>query len=215
MRSIQFELDGLRRILTSRGIDSDTVEAIISKAEQEIIIALQDQMDSAIDQAVQIGVQKDSLEFINDLRPRPDAFVLDTASGSMDFSDPPYPMLDKLLTHNAKPMADGSGVYKIIPVGSPSKKSKPAIYTNIFDAQKALSAERYEKAVAQYDRVAPKSEATKSFRTATSKQSRNTQWVLPAKDKDFTGDMSQINNALTQSHDQIIADIIRNYSEAF
>lgn len=214
MINIHLELERLKASLRARGLEEETVEILAQKAEVDIMAALQDQMDSAIDLGVQSGVQKDSADFINELRPRPGAFILETESGNTDFSEPPYPMLDKLLAKGAKPLKDGSGVYKIIPVGKPGNQEKRPIHTNIFDAQKAISAERYETAVAQYNRVAPK-ESKVNFRTVTSKQNRATQWVLPAKEKDFTEDLKEINNMLENNHDDIVMNIIRDYEENF
>ena len=111
-------------------------------------------------------------------------------------------------------MKDDSGVYKVIPVGSQSKEKKPAVHTNIFDAQKAIAAERYENAVSQYNRVTPKGSKV-NFRTATSKQSRQTQWVLPEKKKDFTEDLAEINNLLSADYDSVVLNIIRSYEEGF
>jgi hypothetical protein len=123
-------------------------------------------------------------------------------------------MLDRLLANGAKPMSDGSGVYKIIPVGAPSKRPQKPIHTNIFDAQKAINAERYQQSLSQYKKIAPKGSKVE-FRTATSKQSRNTQWVLPAKEKDFTADLQEINSTLQESHDDVIRSIIQSYKESF
>jgi hypothetical protein len=214
MTSIFLEIETLKAILKSRGLDESSIDIIAKKAEVEIASALSQRMDAAMELAIQSGVQKDSAEFINDLRPRPDAFILDTASGSTDFSDPPYPMLDRLLANGAKPMSDGSGVYKIIPVGGPSKRPRKPVHTNIFDAQKAINAERYEQSLSQYKKIAPKGSKVE-FRTATSKQSRNTQWVLPAKEKDFTADLQEINFTLQESHDDVIRSIIQSYKESF
>lgn len=214
MINVFLELQRLRTNLRSKGLDEEVVELLVNKAESEIMNALQERMDSAMDLAVQSGVQKDSADFINELRPNPGAFMLDTESGSTDFSEPPYPMLDRLLARGAKPMKDGSGIYKIIPVGKPSNNPKPAIHTNIFDAQKAVYAERYESSVSQYNRVAPKSSKV-HFRTATSKQNRATQWVMPAKEKDFTEDLAEINSMLGSDHDEIVMSVIRSYEEDF
>lgn len=214
MVSIFLELERLKATLRNKGMEEDFISTIVNKAETDINNQLMIQMDSAMDNAVQSGVQKDSVDFINDLRPAPGAFQLETASGNTDFSEPPKPMLDYLLAKGAKPMNDGSGVYKIIPVGAPTKQPKPAIATNIFDAQKSIAAERYSNAIAQYNKVKPKGSKVE-FRTATSKQDRNTQWVLPGKDKDFTEDLKQINQLLDNSHDDIVMSIIRSYEEGF
>jgi hypothetical protein len=214
MVNVFLEIERLKTSLRSRGVEEQFVENIASKAEIEIGLVLRERLDSAMEVAVQSGVQKESPEFINELRPRPDVFIIDTESGSTDFSDPPLPMLDKLLARGAKPMKDGSGVYKVIPVGGDNGTKRPAIHTNIFDAQKAIAAERYENAVAQYNKIAPKGSKA-NFRTATSKQNRQTQWVLPEKEKDFTEDLAEINNLLLADYDNLVLGIIRSYEEGF
>lgn len=214
MVNIFLEIDRLKTALRARGIEEDHVDIIAQKAHDEIILAVRGRLDDAMDLAVQSGVQKDSAAFINALQPRPDAFMLDTDSGITDFTEPPMPMLDKLLARGAKPMKDGSGVYKVIPVGKSNSQQKPSIHANIFDAQKAISAERYESAVAQYNKVKP-SGSKVEFRTATSKQNRATQWVMPEKPKDFTEDLAEINNMLGQEYDNVVLGIIRSYEEGF
>lgn len=214
MISIFLEVDRLKATLRSRGLDESTVEHIAAKAETEISLAIRDRLDAALEVAIQSGVQKESADFINDLRPRPDAFIIDTGSGMTDFSDPPFPMLDRLLARGAKPMKDGSGVYKVIPIGGDKGQKKPPIHTNIFDAQKAIAAERYENALTQYNKVTPKGSKV-NFRTATSKQNRQTQWVLPEKTKDFTEDLAEINSMLAADYDDLVLGIIRNYEEGF
>jgi len=211
MANVQLDLDRLRMTLRARGLAEETIDSLVDKAQIEIESEMRDAMDAAMDLAIEAGVQKQSAQFINDLRPMPGAFQLETASHNMDFSDPPYPMLDKLLS-NAKPMKDGSGVYKVIPVGTPGKK--PTIANNIFDAQKQIAAERHESAVAQYNKIKPVASKA-NFRTATSKQSRSTSWVMPAKDKDFTTDLTDINNSLNEQSQEIIERVIRSYEDEF
>ena len=214
MVNIFLELERLKTHLRARGIEDDFVDAIASKANSEITLAIRERLDNAMDLAIQSGIQKESADFINELRPRPDAFTLETESGITDFTVPPMPMLDKLLARGAKPMKDGSGVYKVIPVGKSNRESKPLIHTNIFDAQKAISAERWESALSQYNKVKPKGSKVE-FRTATSKQNRATQWVQPEKPKDFTEDLAEINSMLSQEYDDLILGIIRSYEESF
>lgn len=214
MTSLFLEIERLKNILRSKGLDEQTIANIAQKAEVEISSALRERLNEAMELAIQSGVQKESADFINDLRPREDAFMLETESGVTDFSDPPFPMLDRLLASGAKPLKDASGVYKVIPVGGNSIQPKKKIHTNIFDAQKAISAERYENAVSQYNKIAPR-QSKANFRTATSKQSRDSQWVMPAKEKDFSEDLAEINNMLHADHDSIIMDIIKNYEDLF
>lgn len=206
-----FELERLKSTLQSRGLEDKMIAIIISKAEAEIDSAASDLMSEAMDKAITMGVEKDSADFINQLRPSATAFHLETQSGSTDFSDPPFPMLPRLL-QNAKPIKDGSGVYKVIPVGGRGKP-KPSIASNIFDAQKAVQAARAESAKQQYNTVTPSGSV--KFRTATSKQDPSTSWVMPAKEKDFSEGLSEINANLEEEIGNIVLDVIRNYEESF
>ena len=214
MVNVFLELERLKSTLLARGLEGEVVDIIVGKADNEISMAIRERLDNAMELAIQSGVQKESPDFINQLRPRPYAFMLETDSGMTDFTEPPMPMLQKLLAKGAKPMKDGSGVYKVIPVGKSNSQNKPPVHTNIFDAQKAISAERYETALAQYNKVKPKGSKVE-FRTATSKQNSATQWVLPAKPKDFTEDLAEINNMLSQEYDDLVLGIIRSYEEGF
>ena len=214
MVNVNLELFYLRNYLLSKGISDEDVEDIVKSAEMEIGIALKNKLNEAIDTAIERGVEKDSSDFINDLVARDDSFLIETSSGGTDYSEPPFHMLDRLLTGAVKPMKDGSGVYRVIPVGAPSLTKKSNIYTNIFDAQKAISAERYQKSLQDYNNVRPKDSKIK-FRTATSKQDRNTQWVIPSKEKDFTEELNEINANLSESRDSIILDIIKEYTERY
>lgn len=206
-----FELERLKETLRSKGLEDNSINVIVSNAQAEIENAISKKMAEAMEQAIEAGVAKGSAEFINDLRPSPDAFRIDTASGSTDFSTPPFPMLPRLL-QGAKPMKDGSGVYKVIPVGSRNKE-RPKISANIFDAQKAIAAERAESANRQYNTVTPKGSV--SFRTATSKQSAQTSWVIPAKEKDFNEELTSINSDLERDLESIIMNVIREFEESF
>lgn len=214
MANILFELDRLRVNLENKGLDYSTIETIIQKATSEIRDAFQYHGEAAMQLAIEEGVAKRSPEFINELKLDIVNLRLTTDSGNMEFSTPPYPNLQNLL-QGAKPMRDGSGVYKVIPVGKPGS-NRPRVSANIYDAMKQANAERAENARAQYSAVAPKgSPGKQQFRTATSKQSSATKWVMPAQEKDFSGDMKNINNELSGSMDEVIKDIIRSYEEGF
>lgn len=205
----EFELDRLRHTLRTRGLNESSIDLIVAKASQEIEAAMAEKMAAAMESAVELGVEKDSADFINDIKPRPGAFQLETSSGNTDFSTPPFPMLPRLLS-GAKPIKDGSGVYKIIPVGKPG--NKPRISANIFDAQKSIVAERAELAKRQYNKVSPGG-SKGEFRTATSKQSQLTQWVMPAKEKDFTEDVISINETLAKELEDVVMGVIREYED--
>lgn len=214
MANVDLELQYLRSVLTSRGYGSSNVDAIVEKARNDIRQAFQGQAEMAMDQAITAGVDKRSPEFINDLYMDEVNMRLTTESNNMDFSDPPYPNLANLLS-GAKPMKDGSGVYKVIPIGSHNEPRKP-VSASIYDAAKKVNAERAEAARVQYKKMLPTgSKGGKEFRTATSKQNAATQWVLPMQDKDFTETVDSINTQLTSSMDDIIREIIQNYADGF
>lgn len=209
-----FELDRLRYSLRSKGLDDDAIEAIISKASREISSAFNKQAEAAMQQAIEAGVEKRSADFINELQMDYNNMELTTESGNMEFVEPPFPMLNRLL-QNAKPMKDGSGVYKVIPVGQPSS-NRPKVSSNIYDAYKQINAERVENAKRQYQAIAPAgSKGAAQFRTATSKQDPNRQWVMPERTKDFSQEMDYINSELAKNMENIVRDIIRSYEEGF
>lgn len=207
MVNVFFEIDRLHTALTDKGVDSSTVNTIVAKARQEIDALVKNYGENAIDQAVQLGAEKGSANFINQLYLDASNFEVKTESGNLDFSEPPRPMLPFLLK-NAKPMKDGSGVYKVIPVGTPG--NKPPMATSIIDAQRAISAERVESARSRAKAIAPAGSKI-NFRTATSKQDATKQWVKPAKDMDFTEDVKSINKNLRDTLDSEIRDIIEGY----
>jgi hypothetical protein len=205
MLNEELELAHLRAFFNARQVDPERREALLRAARGEMIAALEDILRGGLDTAIQAGVDKRSAEFIDELRPRPGAFELTTDSGNTDFSVPPYPMLTNLL-QNAKPMADGSGVYKVIPVGGASER-KP-VYTSIIDVQRARYAQQLEMAAKRRNN---KSNNPK-FRTATSKQPI-TMWVQPKQDKDFTETLEGINSDMKVSGHDIILGIVRKYED--
>lgn len=205
-----FELDRLRAHLISKGVDVATVDQVISRASGEINAVATMCGEEAIDEAVSIGAQKESADFINELRLDTTNFEVRTESGQLQFDEPPRPMLPYLLK-NAKPIKDGSGVYKVIPVGKSG--NKPSFAKNIVDEQRRVSAERIEAAKTRARAMAPK--GSQIFRTATSKQDPTTKWVQPAKEKNFTEEVASINQNLRNSLDDAIHDIISNYMEMF
>ena len=213
MPNMLFELDRLRLILKNKGMDPNTIEVVVQKAGREISDAFSAEGESAMQQVIEAGVEKRSPEFINELHVNFESMQIATDSGNMEFTTPPYPMLNKLL-QNAKPMKDGSGVYKIIPVGS-TRNERPKISTNIYDAAKQINAERAENARRQYNSISPAGSKSVQFRTATSKQDANQQWVIPAKSKDFTSEMTSVNKQLADTMESKIRDIIQSYVEGF
>lgn len=213
MLNVFFELDRLRDSLIRKGFDEDSANTIVNKARSEISATIDQEGEAAMQLAIEEGVAQRSPEFINELKLNRINMELTTESGVMEFSEPPFPMLPHLLK-NAKPMKDGSGVYKVIPVGGEPTKPRPSIASNIYDAWKQTNAERIEASRAQRARVTPKG-SKGAFRTATSKQSAQTQWVQPEKVKDFSEPVQSINKELKDSLDQRISAIIQDFEENY
>lgn len=204
MSTMMLQLQPLKDYLRSRGLSAFEVDAIVQQAMQDIEDQMSHKQDEAIDRLVDTGMQKGSVDFINDLRPSDEDFVLETESGRTDFSLPPYPNLKNLLK-NPKVAKDGTQ-YKVIPVGAPSAPKTMA--KSIFDVTRSMDVERKENAAAQSK--VPAGTKT-SFRTATSKQDSTTKWVLPAKKMDFTDDLNQVNSELRESVESIVASVIKSY----
>lgn len=213
MPNILFELDKLRVNLENKGLDSVAIEGILANARNEIRDAFIYQGEAAMELAIEKGVEKRSGEFINELRLNAVNMELTTDSGNMDFSTPPYPNLPNLL-RGGKPMKDGSGVYKIIPIKESG--ARPKVSSTIYDAHKQINAERYESAKERRRAMTPKgSKGETQYRTATSKQDAGTKWVMPAQNKDFTDDVRNLNTEIEQTMDEIIENIIQSYTESF
>jgi hypothetical protein len=200
-------LDVLKDHLRSHGHDDYTADAIVEKAKRDIDDFIYKKMQQAISAAVDVGANKGSADFINEIRPSEDAFELETESGRTDFSLPPYPNLNNLLK-NPKVANDGS-LYKVIPVGAPSTRQ---MSKSIFDAARSMDVERKEQAAAQTR--TPKSTKT-VFRVASSKQDSTQKWVLPAKEMDFTDDLNQINAELRDTIEAKVMEIINSYKGAY
>lgn len=211
MVNIFFELDRLRSSLQMKGVEVSIVDVIVKKAKSEIDALIQMHGQAAIDEAVQAGAQKESADFINQVRFDVANFQITTDSGELDFSEPPKPHLPHLL-QNAKPMKDGSGVYKVIPVGKPG--NKPSFTGDIMDEQRRINAERLESARKQSRAIAPTG-SKQQFRVATSKQDPTSQWVLPGKDANFTEEVGSINQNLRAVLDEGIRDIIQGYLDMY
>jgi len=209
MTNKYLELFRLRDKLKSKGLSESTIENIVKQADIEIQQKMQEAMKDAMDQAIEAGVDKESAAFINELRPAPGAFMLETESGNTSFKEPPFPMLPNLL-RNPKISKDGT-LYKVIPVGK-SSDSKPRISNNIFDAQKNINAKRIEES---RDRKSNRVSGKQEFRTATSKQSPIRDWIIPEKTKDFTEDLKSINDRLQDQLEEIIMSTIEDYEENF
>ena len=169
------------------------------------------------------------------------SFEITTDSGRTDFSEPPFPMLPRLLK-NAKVAKDGS-LYKVIPIKNKTDNKRisvttEAAYENINNARRIAKEQRdVEREVGQgfgttdalkgMDTFAAMQSINRSrqkqpkqgqidgptinFRTASSKQDPNKSWVHPGKNRDVSGPLREINMNMHDNIDRVIEDIIRRH----
>lgn len=118
----KMELDNLRMRLLIRSENPKVVEEIMANAEREVSEVISDEVQSSLQRAIEAGAEVKSDDFVTELRAMMigHSFQITTDSGRMDFSEPPFPMLPRLLK-NAKTAKDGSR-YKVIPI---KKKAQP------------------------------------------------------------------------------------------
>jgi len=242
MINIDFELDRLRNDLKWNGVDMATTDNIVNLAQQDVHDAINDIVDNAMLEAAQIGEAMGADDFVGQLQVMREngTYHLRTLSGKTDFSEPPFPMLPKLLK-NAETSKDGVR-YKRIPIAD---RTRQAAATNIFDMRARANQERRQEVQArkqerdnarksgsfrgttpitglskakaylesrrQGNTNIPKGAVT--FRTATSNQDPETQWVRPGKDKDMTGVLRDINDRIDQDIEAATMDIINQYKE--
>ena len=242
MINIDFELDRLRNDLKWKGIDNATVDRVVNFAQDDVYDAIDDIVENAMLEAAQIGEAMEVDNFVEQLQVMRDSgtYHIKTISGKTDFSEPPFPMLPKLLK-NAKTSKDGVK-YRHIPMPD---RTREAPATNIFDMRARANQERKQevqrrkqerdnarksgsfrgttpitglsKAKAYLEGRSKSTTATPkgavTFRTATSNQNPETQWVRPAKDRDMTGVLRDINDRIDQDIESATLDIIGQYRE--
>ncbi len=241
------ELDRLRQKLRFKNLSESAVDSICDDASREISTTTSDILADAMSEAVNAGGSMQSTDFIDELRAvrSGPSFDIVTESGKTDFSEPPFPMLPKLL-QSAKVAKDGS-LYKVIPMKQKSGNTqrKVAVTTeaalqqinearfkakeerdaekdihrslspdalkggDTFSAMMSLSSSR-RKAPTKRERS---NEPVTSFRTASSKQDPNTQWVLPGRTMDLSDSLRNINIDMHDNIDRAILDIIRKHED--
>ena len=185
------EIDKLRQRLRFKNLSETIVNDICSDAAREISSASTDMLADAMEEAVNAGASSKSVNFINELKVVDGGrgFGVGTDSGKHDFSEPPFPMLPKLLK-NAKTAKDGS-LYKVIPIrskGNAQSTGRIAVTTeaalkNINEARRVAKEERDARDEGFVGQLAPNAlkgmstfaalqainEARKSFPTMTGK----------------------------------------------
>lgn len=238
------ELDRLRNSLRLKNMPEHLVQDICVEASAEISDTVIDLISDAMSSAVNAGADVNSSDFIREVMSirRGQAFEVVTKSGREDFSEPPFPMLPKLLK-NGKTAKDGS-IFKVIPLKEKSSTSSLAVTTE--EAFKSINSNRETLKEQRRARIkegkagsidpfqgldgigpmlaASKSETKKiseiqsgpvNFKTASSNQDANAKWVKPGKSADLTDKLVNINNDLQYSIDNAIEQIIRKYGDMY
>jgi hypothetical protein len=227
--------------LSDSAIDSicDEAASEISNTTSDI---LADAMNEAVNAGGDVQ-SIDFIDQIRAVRMGP-TFQVTTDSGKTDFSTAPFPMLPSLLK-NAKVAKDGSLYKVIPikqKSGSGNNqqvgKTTEAAMQDINNARKAakVSTGTDTRSVTSPDsmkgmdtvaamqqmnkfrssQVKEKSkEPTINFRTASSKQDPNTQWVNPGRKVDLSGALNDINANLQDNIDKAIDEIIRRIEDLY
>lgn len=150
MLDARAEIDTLRQRLRMKNISERIVDSICDNAARDISTIAVDLLANAAEEAVRAGQSSKSVDFISEIAVTEHGgqFMIDTMTGQHDFSEPPFPMLPKLLK-NAKIAKDGS-LYKVIPIRTKGIKTNnsrlnvttEAALKGINDARVAAKQER-------------------------------------------------------------------------
>ncbi len=234
----KWEINRLRTVLLMQGLPENSADRICDQAASEINEAILGIVQNAVQEAAQIGVGLGAHEFVADLGVREvgDSFYLMTHSGRTDYSEPPFPMLPHLLKHGKT--ADDGSRYRVIPVEGKSNKPRNTV-TDLFSVMKSMSDKAQQARDAMNDRSgaeldsapAPRVFASDlttgykppsqyrdkvlgskpNFRTASSKQNPQTQWVKPGKELNMTGTIMDINSKMQAQIVEAVSMIIRRH----
>jgi len=242
MIDARFEIDKLKQVLRQKNMPETIIQEICNDVARDISSATADLLADAMISAVNAGGDVSSSEFVSEVLSvrSGHSFNVETSSGKQNFSEPPFPMLPKLLK-NAKISKDGNA-YRVIPISNKSGPSSAvtteAAIRNINEARQTAKDERDAKnkeksssltadpmagmevlaTIQGVGRPSPQRRQSKikegsiTFRTASSKQDASVSWVMPAKNADLTEKLRDINNNLQDSIDRVILDVVNRYS---
>lgn len=225
------QLSRLENALLARGMSEERVEEICRSASSEINDAVMGIVQQSMTEIEGLGAQAGADKFLDQVKlfTGGDKFRIGTSSGQLDFSEPPFPMLPRLL-NNGKVAKDGS-VYKTIPVHQDGKRDAQAMATSSMDAANrrqgeidtARQAMRDKEPVSMASALAASMKpiggkpqvwekgSEVNFRTASSKQNPSKQWVKPARKMDMTDIVEEVNARMQNQIDDVIATILNRY----
>jgi len=238
----KFEIERLRNTLKWKGLDDREAAEVSNLAAADIAEAISELTLNAMAEAIQIGDQLGIQDFSDQIRAvnTGNTVAILTDSGQTNFSWPAIEMLPHLLK-NAKVSKDGTR-YKVIPIkpkvsvgmssadaaidiqraqviakdalknkGAPTQ-GDPLQSSNLFSglAQAKDFIANKKKIKEQHDKSVG---GNPTYRTATDKQNPSTQWVIPAKDRDVTMLLNDINRQLEMNIQSTVVDIVRQYED--
>lgn len=220
-------LSQLRQHLSSRGVSDDTIEDIIDSINASVRQQIESILENNIYSASQRAEELRAKGFLKEIAVRPThaGFEITTDSGNHDFGRQPFPMLDRLLARG-KVAKDGS-TYKVIPLGS-NKNTTTEVVKDIAagvssikgskDKPRSLTemvsniAQSFGVGARQIAKIPePKAQDQVQFRTASSKQDRSRQWVLPGIEADMAPVLNEINASMAADIQNAIDSAIREH----
>ena len=236
------ELNRLRWRLHDLGWSYSDVDAIIEQAEADVDQIIVDVVTDAVAKATDYAIDLGAEEFIEDMEVEEFGgfYRITTASGRTDFSEPEKKMLPHLL-QNAEANPETGIKSKVIPVGA--RGSKKDIFSVMRARQSEITAKREELLLntARSDRAAmmaarfrdiiDSSLATRrqerqaqntrmdgsevKFRTASSTQDPENDWVIPAKEMDMTGFLMSLNTEMQEAVNYAIPRLVNIYIDNY
>ncbi len=232
MQNPNFILDNLEQDLIRSGVSEDRAMEIRQLAANEINNAVFEVVQQHVAEAEETGRSMGANAFLNEVKLFSDGvnFRIDTTSGEIDFTEPPFPMLPRLLK-NAKTAKDGSH-YKTIPIPTAPTSNVPrssmegaqrrqqeinvaraAMKDGDRDALSMSSIFANNMAPIGSDKTYSKTKSTGpvKFRTASDKQDPHSSWVRPGKSLSMDTVLSNINGRMQSQIEEVIATILNKY----
>ena len=238
------ELNRLRWRLQDAGWDYREIDDIVDDASNDINELILDIVSNGVAEATDYAQDIGAEEFIEemDIEEAHGFFRIGTISGKLDYSTPKRQMLQDLL-QGAEENPETGIKSKVIPVGSSSKSKVPGDIFSVMqerqaridEARATLISNNLDKRSARANVMASRFRdilkqnlvskrrdqevrvPTKDieFRTVSSEQDPETQWVYPAKELDLTGYIMDLNQRMADTMMDVVPRLIDAYVEEY
>lgn len=224
---IDNKLNQVRTRLINSGVSQSVADSIIESIVSSVQDVVVNSLESGLSSAQQSAEQMRAKGFLSEIQIRPTHAGLEitTSSGNHDFSKPDFPMLDRLLA-KGRVSKDGS-IYKTIPIGG-SKSTKTETVRDLGTVSASISADKQRprsltemvtniansfgmgsRSVIKQDSGSQISQV--QFRTASSKQDRNKDWVIPGFQADMGPVLNEINAIMAMDLEKALESAIRDH----